>query len=345
MEKIQKKKSEALSEVKNASDLKQLKELENKYLGKEGVISNLFDKVSEAAKSERAEMGKAVNEFQDEFKQHLKQQKEKLEANKSKRKEEGFDYTLPGKKPNLGHIHPITQERNNLCTIFRGMGFSVIRGPDIESEWYNFDALNFPQDHPAREMQDSLYVEQDESDLSNEERLLMRTHTSPVQIRYMQNNQPPLRIVVPGRVYRNETTDASHEINFYQLEGLMVGKDISVANFKSIIEQFVEEFFPGEVKFRLRPSFFPFTEPSFEVDVSCAVCNGKGCSVCEGTGWVEVIGAGMVHSNVLKNGGLNPDNWQGFAFGMGIDRLVMMKHGINDVRHFYSGNLEFLTQF
>jgi len=215
----------------------------------------------------------------------------------------------------------------------------VVEGPEIENEWYNFDALNIPKDHPARDMWDTLYLKP--------QKLLLRTHTSPVQIRYLERNQPPLRIIVPGRVYRREATDASHEINFYQVEGLMVDRKgkVSVANFKAIIEEFVKRFFGQSVQIRLRPSFFPFTEPSFEVDISCVVCSQKGCSTCQGTGWIEAMGAGMVHPNVFKNAGLNPQEWQGFAFGMGMDRLAMMKYKINDIRLFYGGDLRFLNQF
>jgi len=219
------------------------------------------------------------------------------------------------------------------------MGFSVVEGPEIENEWYNFDALNIPKDHPARDMWDTLYLKNP--------KLLLRTHTSPVQIRFMEKNQPPLRIIVPGRVFRHEATDASHEINFYHVEGLMVDKKgkVNAANFKAIIEEFFSRFFRKRVEIRLRPSYFPFTEPSFEIDVSCPICNGRGCPACKNSGWVETLGAGMVHPNVIKNSGLDQKIWQGFAFGIGMDRLAMMKYKINDIRLFYSGDLRFLQQF
>jgi len=259
---------------------------------------------------------------------------------------EYFDITIPGKKPVLGCLHPLTQSINRAKEIFEGMGFSIVEGPELEDEWHNFDALNFPKDHPAREMQDTLFIKQKNRDkISEKKRLVMRTHTSPVQIRYMLKNKPPFRIVVPGRVFRNEATDASHEVNFYQIEGFMIDKNISVANFRAIIEEFFKSFFGKSVMIRLRPSFFPFTEPSFEVDMSCLTCNGKGCSVCSQTGWLEVMGAGMVHPNVLKNSEVDSNKWQGFAFGMGWDRLVMMKYKIDDVRLFYGGDLRFLQQF
>jgi len=220
--------------------------------------------------------------------------------------------------------------------IFEHMGFSVVEGTEIENEWYNFDALNIPKDHPARDLWDTFYLKAG---------LLLRTHTSPMQVRFMEKNQPPLRIIVPGRVFRHEATDASHEVNFYQIEGLMVGEDISAANFKAIVEEFFKRFFEKPIKIRMRPGYFPFTEPSFEVDLLCINCLGQGCSACQKTGWMEMMGAGMVHPQVFKNSGLNPKFWQGFAFGMGLDRLAMMKYKINDIRLFYSGDLRFLQQF
>ena len=235
-----------------------------------------------------------------------------------------FDVTAPGKKAVLGHLHPLTLVRRRVEEIFQSMGFSVIEGPEMETEWYNFDALNIPKDHPARDLWDTFYLKNG---------LLLRTHTSPVQIRYMEKNQPPLRIIAPGRVFRHEATDASHEMNFYQAEGLMIGKDISVANLKAIIQEFFQRFFGKSTKIRLRPSYFPFVEPGFEVDMK------------RGGDWMEMGGMGMVHPNVLKNAGLNQQDWQGFAFGVGMDRLAMMKYKIDDIRLFYGGDLRFLDQF
>ncbi len=247
-----------------------------------------------------------------------------------------FDITVPGEKQETGTLHPLTYIRRTVEDIFRSMGFAIVEGPQIENEWYNFDALNIPKDHPARDMWDTFWLKDGR---------LLRTHTSPVQIRFMENHQPPFRIVAPGRIFRHEATDASHETNFYQMEGLMVGKDISASNFKAMIQEFLSKFFNSKIDIRLRPSFFPFTEPSFEVDISCLVCNGKGCSVCSKTGWLELMGAGMVHPNVLKNSGINSKKWQGFAFGVGMDRLAMMKYKIDDIRLLYSGDLRFLKQF
>ncbi len=260
-------------------------------------------------------------------------------------KGEWFDVTAPGKKITLGRLHPLTLVKMKAEEIFQSMGFSVIEGPEVENEWYNFDALNIPKNHPARDMWDTFWIKQTGKEEKNEKRLLLRTHTSPVQIRYMEKNNPPLRIIVPGRVFRHEATDASHEINFYHLEGLMLDKNVSAANFKAIIEEFFRRFFNKPAKIRIRPSYFPFTEPSFEIDLLCINCLGKGCSACQKTGWMEIMGAGMVHPLVIKNSGLNPKFWQGFAFGIGLDRLGMMKYKINDVRLFYSGDLRFLKQF
>jgi len=251
-------------------------------------------------------------------------------------KKDFFDPSIPGEKAQIGHLHPITQVLKKVIDIFSEMGFSVVEGPEVETEWYNFDALNIPKDHPARDMWDTFWLK---------DKNLLRTHTSPVQIRHLEKNNPPLRIIAPGRIFRHEATDASHEINFYQVEGLMIDREISAANFKAIIQEFFSRFFNKVVEARLRPSFFPFTEPSFEVDMSCVVCEGTGCSTCSQTGWIELMGAGMVHPNVLKSVRMNPKNWQGFAFGIGLDRLTMMKYKINDIRMLYSGDLRFLKQF
>ncbi|MEK7123537.1 MAG: phenylalanine--tRNA ligase subunit alpha, partial [Patescibacteria group bacterium] len=230
------------------------------------------------------------------------------------------------------------------------MGFETAEGPEAETEYYNFDALNIPADHPAREMWDTFWLRQNELKVKSlklkvEERLLLRTHTSPVQIRYMETHQPPFRIVAPGKVFRYEASDASHDIQFYQIEGLVVDKNISVANLKATIETFYSKLFGKAVKTRLRPSYFPFVEPGFEGDISCVNCGGKGCSVCKQTGWLEMFGAGMVHPNVLRAGGINPNEWRGFAFGMGLDRLAMMKYKISDIRLMHSGDLRFINQF
>jgi len=325
-------------EIETAKSLKELNGIFKKYLGKKGELTRILRSLEKLPKEKRIKIGKGANELKnflrikvDERTQELK---EKIQ--KEMEEKEWLDITVPGKRPILGHLHPLTQVKREAEEIFQTLGFSIIEGPEIESEWYNFDALNIPKEHPARDVWDTLYLKNG---------LLLRTHTSPVQIRYMQKNQPPLRIIVPGRIFRHEATDASHEINFYQLEGLMVDKIVSAANFNAIIQEFFKRFFDKEIKIRLRPSYFPFTEPSFEVDMTCLICGGKGCSTCQKQGFMEMMGAGMVHPAVFKNSGLNPKNWRGFAFGIGLDRLVMMKYKINDIRLFYGGDLRFLQQF
>jgi len=333
-------KKEAEKEIDSTQSLKELNEIFNKYLGGKGKIRRLFYLLKHLPEKERKEKGKLLNELKKELERKFTEKKKVFQVAKKTLKE-WFDVTAPGKKLALGHLHPLTLVRRKIEEIFQMMGFNIIEGPEIETEWYNFDTLNIPQDHPARDLWDTLWLK-----IKNQ-KLLLRTHTSPVQIRFMEKNQPPLRIIVPGRVFRHEATDASHEINFYQVEGLMVDekKKVTVANFKAILEEFFRRFFNQEVKIRLRPSYFPFTEPSFEVDLFCINCLGKGCSACQKTGWMEMMGAGMVHPNVLKNSGLNPKFWQGFAFGLGLDRLAMLKYKINDIRLFYGGDLRFLEQF
>ena len=261
-----------------------------------------------------------------------------------------------------GHLHPLTTTLREIVSIFSSLGFEVAEGPEIESEYYNFDALNVPKDHPSRDMQDTFWLKApiyadkgaDERGFNisanlhknlRESALLLRTHTSAVQVHYMEQNKPPFAIVVPGRVFRHEATDATHEVQFYQIEGLVVGKDISLAHLKGTLELFFKKLFGEKSAIRFRPSFFPFVEPGVEIDVSCFKCGGNGCSLCKGTGFIEVMGAGMVHPNVLKNAGIDSREWQGFAFGMGVDRLVMLKYGIDDMRLLYSGDLRLVCQF
>ena len=332
-------KIEAEKEVKKASNLKDLDKVFKKYLGKKGEITRVFNSFKKLSQNERKKEGKEANLLKvgGEEKEKKKSKELKEKARKLKLKKERIDVTRPGKKIEMGHLHPLTLVQREVEEIFQSMGFSVIQGPEVETEWYNFDALNIPKDHPARDMWDTFWLKN--------QKLLLRTHTSPVQIRYMEKHHPPFRIIVPGRCFRHEATDASHETQFYQLEGLMVDKNISVANFKAVIEKFLRRFFKIDIKIRLRPGFFPFTEPSFETDLQCTICKGRGCSVCKNTGWLEIIPGGMVHPNVLKAAGINPKNWQGFAFGAGIDRLAMLRYKIGDIRLFYSGDLRFLKQF
>jgi len=328
-------KNQAQKDLNSAKNLKALNEIFKEYLGKKGKLTRILRSLEKMPKAKRIKIGKEANQLKNFLEEKMEQKKSSF-VKTTEDKKEWIDITAPGKKPLFGHLHSLNLVKRKVEEIFQAMGFSIIEGPEMETEWYNFDALNIPKDHPARDLWDTFYLKTG---------FLLRTHTSPGQIRFMEKNNPPLRIIVPGRVFRHEATDASHEINFYQIEGLMVDKKISVANFKAIIQEFLQRFFERPVKIRVRPSYFPFTEPSFEVDVTCLNCGGKGCSACQQTGWMEMMGAGMVHPNVFKNSGLVPKNWQGWAFGMGMDRLAMMKYKINDIRLFYSGDLRFLNQF
>ena len=333
-------------EIDKANTIKQLNAVFNYYLAKNnGELTKILRSLKDLPQSERIKVGPKANALKKYIRDEIRRKTNLLQTQFSKK--EKIDVTRPGYKVNLGHLHPLTLVILETEKIFQSMGFSIIHGPEIEDEWHNFDALNFPKHHPARNMQDTFWLDLPKTKNGN---LLLRTHTSPVQVRYMEKHQPPFRIIVPGRVFRHEATDASHEANFYQLEGLMVGKTVSVANFKAIIQEFLRRFFNKSVNIRLRASFFPFTEPSFEVDVTCPICGGKGCKTCQNTGWIELLGAGMVHPNVLKNAGLIPhqndgNGWQGFAFGIGIDRLAMIKYKIDDIRLFYKNDLRFLYQF
>ena len=324
--------------IKEIAVIKNFKELEDfrvKYLGKSGKIADLLDKLQELSADERPEAGKEINLFKKELSKlvddKISEFKEKTIDSKR-----WLDVTMPGAKLPTGHLHPRTILLRKIEQIFQSLGFSVADGPEIETDWYNFESLNFPKDHPAREMQDTFYLKNG---------LIPRTHTSPVQVRFMEKNNPPLRIIVPGRVFRNEATDASHDAQFYQVEGLMVDKHISVANFKAIIEEFFDKFYGRKVEIRLRPSFFPFTEPSFEVDIGCVFCGKRGCRVCGKAGWLEIAGAGMVNQAVFTSAGYARNEWQGFAFGIGFERILMMKYKIDDIRLLNLGDLRFLAQF
>ncbi len=336
-------KTQAQNEIKEAKDLKELDRIFRKYLGKKGEITQILGSLKELSKEKRVQVGKEANLLKNFLRKRIEEKsrelKEKIE--KEMERKELIDVTIPAERVEIGHLHPLTLIQREVEKIFESIGFLVVEGPHVETEWYNFDALNIPKDHPARDLWDTFWLK----DKQNSQKLVLRTHTSPVQIRYMEKNNPPLRIIAPGRVFRHEASDASHDAQFYQIEGLMIDKDISVADFKGVTQEFLKRFFNRDIKTRLRPGFFPFTEPSFEIDIQCFICQGKGCSTCSQTGWIELCPGGMVHPNVLKAGGLNPKNWQGFAFGMGFDRLVMMRYKINDIRLFFSGDLRFLKQF
>lgn len=314
-----------------------------KYLGRKGYITKELRELKNLPEKQKRKEGEELNNLKeklnDVFNLHMKHLKERSrEESVSK---EWLDVSRPSIKKSKGNIHPITKTIQEMRDIFGSMGFETVDGPEIEDDWHNFEALNIPSNHPARDLWDTFWLK------PKSDGLLLRTHTSPAQIRYMKENSPPFRIVVPGRVFRYEATDASHEIQFYHLEGLMVneGQHISVANFRAVINEFLFKFFKREIKIRLRPGYFPFVEPGFEVDISCIPCEGAGCPVCSHTGWLEIMGAGMVHPKVFKAAGYNPKNLTGFAFGIGLDRLAMMKYRIEDMRLFHSGDIRFLQQF
>ncbi|MGM0509063.1 MAG: phenylalanine--tRNA ligase subunit alpha [Fusobacteriota bacterium] len=322
--------------ISKINDLEELDKLRVKILGKKGKLKNILRGMKDLSKDARPKIGKVANKTRDfitnEFENKFEELKEKRK--KEKIKKETLDITLPGKKPELGNLHPVTETFEKIEDLFLKMGFDIASGPEIENEYYNFDALNIPESHPSRDLQDTFYVEED---------LVLRTHTSPVQIRYMKEKKPPFRMVCPGKVYRADY-DVSHTPMFHQIEGLMVGEDISFANLKAVLIEFVQEIF-GDKNTRFRPHFFPFTEPSAEMDVECTVCGGKGCRLCSGTGWLEIMGCGMVDPNVLEEVGYDTEKYTGFAFGMGIERIAMLRHGISDLRAFYENDMRFLKQF
>jgi len=329
-------KKQAQKQIEKAENIKELDQVFKQYLGKKGQVSLMLKQLKTASEDEKKKLGKQLNELKQFISNEIQKKKD---LNKESDSSEWIDISVPGKKPVKGGLHILTQTKREIMDIFYSMGFEVLEGPEIETEWYNFDALNIPKDHPARDGWDTLWLKTDP-------RLLLRTHTSPVQARYMEQNKPPLRIIVPGRCYRHEATDASHDFQFHQVEGLMVDKGISIANFKSLIQEFFKSFFKDkDLKIRLKPDYFPFTEPSFDIAVSCTVCKGKGCPTCKKTGWLELGGAGIVNPNVYKYCGLDPKGLQGWAFGFGLERLAMMKHKINDIRLFNSGDFRFLNQF
>jgi len=328
-------KKEALEKIEEITEKVDLDLFKKEYLGKKGKIRELFSLVVDLPIEEKKTLGQKINQLSLEIEEIFL----KKENDFKKEVKEEIDFSFPTKATELGSLHPITQVKREMERIFQLMGFSVVEGPEIETEWYNFDALNIPEGHPARDalsLGKTFYLK---------EGGVLRSQTSSSQVRYMQKMKPPIKIIIPGKVYRYETTDASHETNFFHLEGLYIDENVSVSHLKAVLKKFLEEFFKRDVEIRFRPSYFPFTEPSFEVDMLCTVCNGKGCAACKRTGWVEILGSGMVHPDVIKNGGIDPKKYKGFAFGLSIDRPTMMKYKINDVRLFHSANLNFLKQF
>ena len=338
-ERLEEIKIKSLEAIKTAKEESGVEELRVKLLGKKGELTLLLKEMGKLSKEERPIVGKTANEIRNDIEKAIEEKKESFKWDKLRKRliDERIDVTASIDKVNLGHRHPLNQTMEELENLFRYMGFSVIDGPEIETVEYNFDKLNSPQNHPSRDLSDTFYIDKD---------TLLRTHTSPVQVRTMLSQKPPIRMVSAGRTFRFDEVDATHSPMFHQIEGLVIGENVSMANLIDTINVFIKELFGEEFKTRFRPHYFPFTEPSMEVDVSCFNCKGKGCEVCNNTGWsMELLGCGMVHPNVLENCGIDSKKYSGFAFGMGVDRITMVKYGLNDIRLIYENDKRFLEQF
>ncbi|MFR8051242.1 phenylalanine--tRNA ligase subunit alpha [Negativibacillus massiliensis] len=335
LEAIEKK---AFEELTAAQDLKDLDAVRVKYLGKKGELTAILKQMGKLSAEERPVIGQLANQVRAQIEERLEETKTNLEAHilDQRLATETLDVTMPGKRSVLGKKHPITIVLDELKEIFIGMGFDVAQGPEVELDYYNFEALNIPKDHPARDTQDTFYIN---------DNVVLRTQTSPIQIRVMEKQKPPIRIIAPGRVYRSDALDATHSPLFHQVEGLVVDKNITMADLKGTLEVFVKRLYGEESVVRFRPHHFPFTEPSAELDVQCFNCHGEGCRLCKGEGWIEILGCGMVHPKVLENCGIDPEEYSGFAFGMGLERLVMRRYNIDDLRLFYENDARFLNQF
>jgi len=329
----------AIGKIKQAASSVEVEELRVKLLGKKGELTEMLKDLKNLAIEERKQFGQEANVLKNELVEFLEAKFKELSANDVKRSlssGSSFDISLPGTQFKVGSLHPVTIVQKEIERIFTGMGFNIVDGPEAEDEFFNFEALNIPKNHPARDMQDTYWLENGS---------LLRTHTSPCQVRAMQKYGAPLKIIAPGRCFRNESTDASHENTFFQLEGMMIDKNVSIANLIYVMKLLLSEVFNRDVKVRLRPGFFPFVEPGFELDLNCMICGGKGCPTCKHSGWLELLPCGMVHPSVLRAGGIDPDVYTGFAFGVGLTRLAMMKYGISDIRVLNSGDLRAMEQF
>ncbi|URM33876.1 phenylalanine--tRNA ligase subunit alpha [Cytobacillus firmus] len=339
-ERLKELQTEALEKISTAADLRELNDIRVSYLGKKGPITEVLKGMGKLSADERPKMGALANEVRDSIAAGIEEKQKHLEeaAVQEKLAAEKIDVTLPGRPVKSGNHHPLTRIIEEIEDLFIGMGYSVAEGPEVEKDYYNFEALNLPKGHPARDMQDSFYITED---------ILLRTHTSPVQARTMEKHEGkgPVKIICPGKVYRRDNDDATHSHQFMQIEGLVVDENVRMTDLKGTLEVFAKKMFGDDREIRLRPSFFPFTEPSVEMDISCKICGGKGCSVCKGTGWIEILGAGMVHPNVLEMAGFDSKKYTGFAFGMGPERIAMLKYGVDDIRHFYTNDVRFLKQF
>ncbi|CAB1244451.1 phenylalanyl-tRNA synthetase (alpha subunit) [Ruminococcaceae bacterium BL-6] len=328
----------AVRELSQADGQQVLENLRVKYLGKKGELTSILKQMGKLSAEERPAVGQLANQIRSLIEQDLEKRASELKAGEMKRRleREKLDVTLPGVHRELGVRHPLTIVLDELKEIFVGMGFRIVEGPEVEYDYYNFEALNMPKNHPARDTQDTFYIN---------DNILLRTQTSPVQVRVMEKQKPPIRIISPGRVYRSDAVDATHSPLFHQIEGLVVDKGITFANLKGTLETFVKRLYGEDSVVRFRPHHFPFTEPSAEVDVQCFSCHGEGCRLCKGEGWIEILGCGMVHPKVLSNCGIDPEEYSGFAFGMGLERIVMRRYSIDDLRLFYENDVRFLKQF
>jgi len=339
----------ALDQINSCKDKASIDALRVKYLGRKGIVAELFSKIPALAQEERKAYGASLNVLKQAVEESLRQKESDLSSSADAFGEPAgktdIDITLPGKKPLLGRLHPVTRIETEICDIFGRLGFKVFDGPEVETEYNNFEALNIPLEHPSRDAFDTFYITTQGKEGSSAGRRLLRSHTSPSQIRALKACPPPMAVVVPGRVYRPDAVDASHSFMFHQVEGIAVSEKIRFSDLKGVLIAFATEMFGEKTKLRFRPSFFPFTEPSAEVDITCFLCEGKGCPVCKKSGWLEIGGCGMVHPHVLKSGGCDPKKWRGFAFGMGVERIAMLKFGITDIRLFFENDMRFLEQF
>ena len=337
-EQLEEMRRQALEELSSTQAVKDLEDFRVRFMGKKGAVTGLLRGMGALPAEDRPKMGQLVNQLRQELEDAVADKMRTLQEEKKAARlaAETLDVTMPGTKAKIGGLHPLNVVLDDIIGIFQSMGFDVVDGPEVETDYYNFQALNVPEDHPARDMQDTFYLA---------DKLLLRTQTSAAQARTMEERKPPIRIICPGRVYRADEVDATHSPVFHQIEGLVIDKGITMCDLKGVLEQFAHEIYGPETKVRFRPSFFPFTEPSVEVDVTCSECGGKGCRVCKGAGWIEILGAGMVHPRVLKMGGVDPEEYTGFAFGIGLDRLTTTRYKISDIRLLFENDQRFLEQF
>lgn len=333
--KIQTLNKEFIQAIEAVKDQKELEDLRLDYLSRNGSIAALFEEMKTAPKEEKPVLGKELNLLRKMSEEKFNEKKSQFDELLTKQSQQ-IDLSLPGRKVELGHKHLLTQTLDEIKSIFKGLGFSIFEGPELESDYYNFEALNFPADHPARDMQDTFFVNKE---------FLLRTHTSPVQVRLMEKLQPPLRAIMPGKVYRNEAVSSRSHCMFHQVEGLCVDTDVTFAELKGTLVAFAKQFYGKDLNYRFRPSYFPFTEPSAEMDITCFLCKGKGCRVCKQSGWLEILGCGMVDPNVFEYAKYDNEKYTGYAFGMGIERTAMLKYGITDIRTFFENDVRFLKQF